>query len=77
MSHSRIYTKRYADNKQRDPKWRARNGIVHNPRANFHYPHPSIKARERGDFKQPIVRQRVAQARALRDRLLAEHDDAA
>lgn len=60
-----IYTKRYADNCQRDPKWRARHLIVHNPKANFVYPRASIKARERGEFKHPAVASKMVRAMEL------------
>jgi hypothetical protein len=62
-------TKRYADNSQRDPKWRLRHGLVHNPRANFHYPRASLKARERSEFKTKLVKDKLAEALALTDRL--------
>lgn len=64
-----IYTKRYSDNKQRDPKWRERHGLVHNPRANFVFPRASIKARERGEFKVKVVRQKLSLAMGLIDRM--------
>jgi hypothetical protein len=60
-----IYTKCYADNKQRDPKWRARQRIAHNPKANFVYPRASIKARERSEFRHPAVRTKLVQAMEL------------
>lgn len=65
MSHSKIYTKRYASGCQRDPAWRAKHRIVANPRANFHYPRASIKARERSEFKAPIVRRALERAMRL------------
>lgn len=57
-----IHTKRYADNCQRDPKWRAQHRIVHNPRANFVYPQPSIKASQRAHVRTNLVRHLVARA---------------
>lgn len=60
-------TKKYADNSQRDPVWRLRHGLIYNPRANFHYPRASPKARERSEFKTKLVKGKLAEALALSD----------
>jgi hypothetical protein len=65
-------TKRYADGSQRDPKWRLRHGLVHNPRANFHYPRASLKSRERSEFKARVVKQALSRALTLADTLHTE-----
>lgn len=62
-------TKKYASNCQRNPKWRARHRLVHNPRANFVYPRASIKARERGEMRHPAVMAKLIQAMEMGERL--------
>lgn len=67
-------TKRYADGSQRDPQWRLSHGLVHNPKANFHFPRASIKSRMRSEFKTKVVRDKLAEALVLAERSRRQKD---
>jgi len=70
-AHSSIYTRRFADGRQRDQGWRLAHGLVTGATLINEHPEPqrSALAQVRYDVKHnPSIGRRVARAMLLRDR---------